>query len=85
MNTVTSESHTTTEEAFEAEIGFPITEASQSDYERAHDNLNDAVNALVSPFNELEALLEAGFDELADKLKKLCAANMAMDCAKEHL
>ena len=77
--------HATVEEAFEAEMGFPVLEASQNDYEKAEDNLFSAVNELVSPITELHALEEAGFGELANKLKKLCAANMAMDCAKENL
>ncbi len=77
--------HATVEEAFESEMGFPISEASQNDYEKAEDNLFSAVNELVSPITELQALEEAGFGELANKLKKLCAANMAMDWAKENL
>lgn len=85
MSTLATPIHHTTEDAFEAEMGFPISEASGCDYDKAEDNLFDAVNALVSPINEMDALLDAGFDELVDKLKRLCAANMAMDCAKEHL
>lgn len=77
--------HATVEEAFESEMGFPISEASQNDYEKAEDNLFSAVNELVSPITDVQALDEAGFGELANKLKKLCAANMAMDWAKENL
>ncbi|MFD3435330.1 hypothetical protein [Alteromonas macleodii] len=77
--------HSTVEEAFEAEMGFPVSEASRNDYEKAEDNLFSAVNELVSPITELHALEEAGFGELANKLKNLCAANMAMDWAKENL
>ena len=75
----------TPEEAFEAEMGFPIAEASDSDYNVAEDNLFNAVNELVYPLSKLEELVDAGFTELAEKLRALCAANMAMDCAKEHL
>ena len=85
MSETTTPIYNTVEEAFEAEMGFPIAEASQSDYGRAEDNLFDAVNALVSPIDELNELVDAGFSELAEKLRQLCAANMAMDCAKEHL
>ncbi|WP_218312953.1 hypothetical protein [Alteromonas antoniana] len=77
--------YNTPEEAFEAEMGFPISEASQNDYNSAEDNLFSAVSELVSPVRELDKLIDAGFDELAEKLRALCAANMAMDCAKEHL
>ncbi len=77
--------YNTPEEAFEAEMGFPISEASDSDYDRAEDNLFSAVNELSYPLRELDELVDAGFSELAEKLRQLCAANMAMDCEKEHL
>ena len=85
MSMSTAPIHATVEEAFESEMGFPISEASQNDYEKAEDNLFSAVNELVSPITDVQALEEAGFGELANKLKKLCAANMAMDWAKENL
>lgn len=85
ITTLPVPTYTTIEEAFEAEMGLPISEATDSDYDSAEDNLFSAVSDIVSPIDELDALVEAGFDELANKLKRLCAANMAMDCAKEHL
>ena len=77
--------YNTPEEAFEAEMGFPISKASQSDYNTAEDNLFSAVSELMCTQRELDKLIDAGFDELAEKLRALCAANMAMDCVKEHL
>tara|TARA_Y100000034_G_C6860705_1_gene391664 strand:- start:352 stop:609 length:258 start_codon:yes stop_codon:yes gene_type:complete len=75
----------TPEEAFEAEMGFPISKASQSDYNTAEDNLFSAVNELMCTQCELDALSKAGFNELANNLRMLRVANMAMDCAREHL
>ena len=85
MSETTTPIYDTPEEAFEAEMGFPIAQASDSDYNVAEDNLFNAVNELVYPLSELDELVDAGFKELAEKLRTLCAANMAMDCAKEHL
>ena len=85
MSETTTPIYDTPEDAFEAEMGFPISKASQSDYNTAEDNLFSAVNELMCPLRELDALAQAGFNELAEKLRMLCAANMAMDCAKEHL
>lgn len=61
-------------------------EVTDSDYDRIEDDFIQGANDLIyTGEKQIEALIEAGFTELAGKFKNMSAISGAYDWARENL
>lgn len=61
-------------------------EVSDSDYNRVEDNFIQGANDLIyTGEDQIEALIEAGFTELAEKFKNMSVVSGAYDWTRENL
>lgn len=69
------------------EMGYDKeSDLSQSDYERVEDNFIQGANDLVAMGeDQIDALVKAGFTDLAEQIKSLSLLSGAYDWARENL
>jgi hypothetical protein len=69
------------------EFGYESKEdISDSDYDRVEDNFIQGANDLIyAGEKQIEALIEAGFPELAEKFKDMSVISEAYDWTRENL
>lgn len=85
---------TVTENAVDERLQYILDEfgyeneddVSDSDYTRVEDNFIQGANDLIyAGENQIEALIEAGFTELAEKFKDMSVISGAYDWTRENL